>query len=77
MATCDQFMAALSDYADDRLPADVRADFDRHLETCTECTAFLKTFRTTISLLQSLTEEELPPDVRMRIDAFLDGRGRN
>lgn len=34
---CDQFLVALDDYLDDRLDADVRREFRRHLAECRRC----------------------------------------
>jgi anti-sigma factor RsiW len=77
VACCSDLIALLSDYVDDRLSPETRADLDRHLAACPECVAFVQTFRSTISLLQSLTEQDLPPEVRLRLQAFLDGRARS
>jgi RNA polymerase sigma-70 factor (ECF subfamily) len=73
---CPRIVALLSDYLDGRLPSDVRADLDRHLAGCSECTAFVGTFRSTVSLLQSLEERDLPAELRLRLRAFLDGHSK-
>jgi anti-sigma factor RsiW len=74
MPDCPRLLALLSDYLDGKLPADVRADLDRHLSGCPDCTVFVGTFRSTVSLLQSLSEDDLPEELRMRLRAFLDHR---
>ena len=75
MATdCPRLVALLSDYIDGRLPADVRNDLEQHLGGCSECTTFVDTFRSTVALLQSLKEDELPEELRLRLKAFLDDR---
>jgi anti-sigma factor RsiW len=71
---CSRVVSLLTDYLDNRLPADVRTDLERHLGGCSECTAFLGTFRSTVSLLQSLSEDDLPEELRLRLRAFLDDR---
>jgi hypothetical protein len=38
---CEQMWLLISDYVDGEVLAPVRADMDRHLETCTRCTAVL------------------------------------
>lgn len=74
MPDCPRIVSLLSDYIDGRLPADVRDDLEQHLSGCSECATFVGTFRSTISLLQSLKEDELPEELRLRLKAFLDDR---
>lgn len=71
---CPRIVDLLSDYLDGRLPADVKRDLEEHLRGCTDCTAFVGTFRSTVSLLQSLNDEDLPDELRLRLKAFLDDR---
>jgi anti-sigma factor RsiW len=72
MTACSQVVALLLDYLEQRLPRDRKADLDRHLAGCPNCLAALETYRTTVSLLGSLEEEDLPDDLRLRLRAFLD-----
>lgn len=74
MADCPRIVRLLSDYLDGRLPSEVRSDLEQHLSGCPECTAFVGTFRSTVSLLHSLSEEDLPEELRLRLRAFLDDR---
>jgi anti-sigma factor RsiW len=67
----------LSDYLDNRLPSDVRRDLEQHIGGCGECAAFVESFRSTVSLLQSLTESDLPDELRVRLKAFLDERSES
>ena len=73
---CPRIVTLLSDYLDGRLPSDVRAELEQHLSGCAECTAFVGTFRSTVSLLQSLEEKDLPEELRLRLRAFLDDHCR-
>ena len=77
MSDCPRVVALLSDYIDGRLPADVHQELEQHLVGCSECTAFVGTFRSTVALLQSLSEDELPEELRVRLKAFLDDRARS
>ncbi len=74
MPDCPRIVSLLSDYIDGRLTADVRSDLEQHLSGCSECTAFVGTFRSTVTLLQSLNEDDLPEELRLRLKAFLDDR---
>ena len=71
---CPHIVSLLSDYLDGRLPADVRLDLEQHLNGCSECTTFVGSFRSTVALLQSLKDEDLPEELRLRLKAFLDDR---
>jgi hypothetical protein len=71
---CSRVVALLSDYLEDRLPPDVRQDLEQHLGGCHSCTSTLDGFRTTVSLLQSLSEDDLPEELRLRLRSFLDMR---
>jgi anti-sigma factor RsiW len=74
---CPRIVSLLSDYLDGRLPADVRSDLERHLGGCTECATFVESFRSTVTLLQSLTDADLPEELRVRLKAFLDHRSNS
>jgi anti-sigma factor RsiW len=74
---CSRIVSLLSDYLDGRLPSDIRAELDQHLSGCPDCTAFVGTFRSTVSLLQSLEEKDLPEELRLRLKAFLDDHCRS
>jgi anti-sigma factor RsiW len=74
MPDCPRIVSLLSDYIDGRLPADVRSDLEQHLGGCPECSKFVGSFRSTVALLQSLNEDDLPEELRLRLKAFLDGR---
>lgn len=73
---CSRIVSLLTDYLDGRLASDVRADLERHLSGCSECTAFVGTFRSTVSLLRSLEDDDLPEELRLRLRAFLDDHSK-
>lgn len=74
---CSRIVALLIDYVEQRLPDQRREQLERHLEGCGSCAAALATYRATISLLSSLDEEDLPPELRTRLRAFLDRESAN
>ena len=74
MPDCPRIVSLLSDYIEGRLPADVRGHLEQHLSGCSECSTFVGTFRSTVALLQSLNEDDLPEELRLRLKAFLDER---
>jgi anti-sigma factor RsiW len=66
-------IALLADYLEERLPSQQHAELTRHLDDCQTCLAQLQTYRSTVSLLRSLKEEDLPPDLRRTLSLFFDG----
>ena len=74
---CSKVIALLADYIEGRLPPLVQADLDRHLSACESCVGQVRTYRSTVSLLHSLREEDLPEELRLSLSAFLDQHGGN
>jgi anti-sigma factor RsiW len=56
---CKQFVELITDYLDDALPDDMRADIDEHLITCDGCQNVLAQWRTIIALADRLTEADV------------------
>lgn len=77
MPNCPEVIALLIDYLEGRLADDTRLELDRHLAGCRSCEAYVASYRSTVDLLHSLCEEDLPPELHLRLRAFLDKRGRN
>jgi anti-sigma factor RsiW len=79
---CREFTEFLHEYLFGSLPAEERAEFDKHLAECPWCVAYLDSYRKTIELEQAAfvaAEDELPPeDVPDElIQAILQARGRS
>jgi anti-sigma factor RsiW len=75
--SCHRIVELLADYLEGRLSPDTRADLDRHLQGCPSCVTQLKTYQSTVSLLRSLDDCDLPPELRCTLSAFLDRQSRN
>jgi anti-sigma factor RsiW len=71
---CGSVVRLLADYLERQLPPSVQQELERHLQRCPHCIAQLHTYESTISLLRSLREEELPPELRLTLKSFLDRR---
>ncbi len=76
-APCSKVVALLADYLEGRLPDERHAELTRHLDGCQCCLAQLQTYRSTVSLLRSIREEDLPSDLRLTLSAFLDQHADN
>ncbi len=77
MPCCSRVLALLVDYLEQRLPPAVHAELDTHLAACPHCVEYVNTYRSTVSLLHSLNESDLPPDLRRRLSAFIDHHALN
>ena len=76
-APCSRVVALLADYLEARLPVARHAELTGHLESCQSCMAQLQTYRSTVTLLRSLREEDLPSDLRLVLSAFLDEHAKH
>ena len=64
--TCREFADFLADYLSGGLSPGTRAQFERHLELCPNCVAYLSNYRDTIVLGRTAMAEDdaaLPTDV--------------
>jgi len=77
MPNCPEVIGLLLDYLEGRLPDPTRLALEEHLAGCRSCEAYVASYRSTVNLLGSLTEDELPPELHIRLRAFLDRRDRN
>jgi anti-sigma factor RsiW len=48
--TCREAIEFLMSYLDGELPAEVQAEFERHLAACRSCVAYIDTYKTTVKL---------------------------
>ena len=58
---CTELVGLLADYVEHHLPPEVHSDLERHLAACPRCLTQLKTYESTLSLLRSIRDEDLPP----------------
>ena len=61
----------LCDYADGTIDPAVKRIFEKHLEGCEPCWAFMRTYSTTIRLTREIPAEEMPEEMRKRLRNFL------
>ena len=71
MLQCKDIVDLLAEYLEGGLdPATAQALAD-HLADCSDCTAFLNTYRRTVGATRQLSEEKLPAALRERLLTFL------
>jgi len=71
---CGSVVRLLADYLERQLPPALQQELEAHLLKCPRCVTQLRTYQTTVSLLRSVREEELPPELRLTLKSFIDGK---
>jgi anti-sigma factor RsiW len=74
---CCKVVAFLADYLEKRLRPETRQELETHLSRCPRCVTQLRTYESTVTLLRSLRDEDLPPDLRLTVRSFLDAKCHN
>ena len=74
---CGSVVKLLADYLERRLPPHLRAELESHLQKCPRCVCQLRTYESTVSMLRSLRDEELPPELRLTLKSFIDAKCHN
>jgi anti-sigma factor RsiW len=69
--TCERVTALIRDYLAGELDPDLASTFEEHLRRCADCVAFLKTYKQTVQAVQSLSYEEIPAEMQIRLRQFL------
>lgn len=80
MSECKRFKKLISDYLDDELSADLRVNFDNHLEDCPGCADTTSQIETLKDELKKLPQIQTSPDfdtvlrTRIRIESGIGRR---
>ncbi|MEO6213959.1 MAG: zf-HC2 domain-containing protein [Vicinamibacterales bacterium] len=77
MKQCTDLVGLLADYVEHQLPPEVHVKLEQHLARCPRCVTQLKTYQSTVSLLRTIKDDDLPPELRCTLKAFLDRNCRN
>ena len=73
--TCQQLIDFIMSYLDGELPAEQRAEFDRHMSACPSCVDYLHTYERTVSLARMCASDSVPEEVpESLVQAILDAR---
>jgi anti-sigma factor RsiW len=74
---CTDLVGLLVDYVEHQLPTGVHAELEKHLARCPRCLSQLKTYETTISLLRSIRDDDLPEELRCTLKSFVERNCKN
>jgi anti-sigma factor RsiW len=74
MVHCRHVVELILDYLEGNLDPEERQAFEAHIADCKNCWRFLCSYQETISLGRELRVEDVPPDVRERLETFVRSR---
>ena len=72
MLTCKDFLKELSEYLDESLDAEVRAELETHITECPNCWVIADTTRKTIKIYKGMDPYPIPSDVESRLMRALE-----
>jgi anti-sigma factor RsiW len=75
--TCEQTIALLLDYVEDRLSPQERAALDEHFVACPPCVEFLSSYRRVPEIVRRATDVTPPAEVSERLARVLADRKRS
>lgn len=71
MLTCQDLIGLLLEYVEGTLGADVVAEFERHLDACAPCRAYLRTYQRTRQLTAEVTRVDMPAELKALLRELL------
>jgi anti-sigma factor RsiW len=75
--SCQELVELVTDYLDGRMPAELHARFERHIESCTGCRTYLAQMRAAIRATGELIPEMLSPEAERALLAAFRGWHRS
>ena len=72
--TCKQATALILDYLTGELDPKTARLFEEHLMVCPDCVSFLNSYKETIKFTRSLSYEDIPSEMKSRVQKFLRGK---
>jgi len=67
--TCQEVVALASEYLENAMTSERMTLFERHLNYCDGCFSFVDQVRTTVAISHRLTVEQIPEDVKAKLQA--------
>jgi anti-sigma factor RsiW len=72
LLTCKRFLQELSDFLDDTLDPDLRAELQRHVNECPNCWVVCNTTEKTIKVFKGMEPQPVPQAVQTRLMEALE-----
>lgn len=74
--SCEELVELVTDYLEGAMARPERARFERHLDECPGCTAYVEQMRVTIRVLGRLPRERIPAQALDELLVALQGWSR-
>lgn len=65
--SCQELIELVTDYIEGALSPEESARFERHVNSCSDCSAYLAQMRRTIEIVGMLEESDIPADARAQL----------
>ncbi|MGH9632955.1 MAG: anti-sigma factor family protein [Bryobacteraceae bacterium] len=67
MLTCKDFLNELSEYLDDCVDQELRANLEKHVSECPNCWVIFDTTQKTLKVYKGLEPQTIPEDIHSRL----------
>lgn len=71
MLTCKRFLQEMTDFLEEKLDPEVRAELQKHLNECPNCWVVCDTTKKTIKIFKGMQAQLLPTAVQTRLSDYL------
>ncbi len=71
MLTCKRFLQEMTDFLEEKLDPEVRAELQKHLNECPNCWVVCDTTKKTIKVFKGMQAQLLPASVQTRLSEYL------
>jgi hypothetical protein len=74
LLTCKQFLQELTDFLDETLDPEIRANLQRHVNECPNCWVVCNTTEKTLKVFKGMELKAVPSDIQARLLSALEKR---
>ncbi len=68
---CEDLVGLIIDYTEGSMSPVLKKEFECHIDDCSSCLAFFDTYKKTSEITKTICCEDIPPDVKERLELFL------
>lgn len=65
--SCQEVVELVTDYLEQALLPEMRAQFEKHVEECPGCSTYIEQVRHTITMLRKLAEQSIFPETKQEL----------
>ena len=76
MITCRDLVELLMDFDSDQLSAEWREPIEQHLRCCSQCSAYVESYRILVDITRRMPATPLPPRLEQRLQTIRRENGK-